>query len=451
MKKLLFIMLAATLAFTGCKKKSDEFEFEFEYEDDYISEDSDNEWTDGAMSEANRSIESLVKSRYSKEGSYDISYEETDSYTAEFSYNIPMINDDSDAANTINSAIFEDAKKSIDLVESILDGSAEEIYEPEYINIDYNAYLNGNVVSIVVKSESAYSDWVEYGVYNYNIDTHEEAKNAELFELAQVSKDDFVKMAKKTFGALALPDLDDFFEAEAFEETEATNDAENPDEWKYTILADYISDYVQTVSDKNINADIPAYLDEDGNICSVNLVYVPAGAGQYYHDAKLEDKNNDAMIKKYCEYVEKYHFDGFEKESLKLYETEGLQGSIVRKISLSNMSSEDVYIGFDDSDASIFTMQFYGSDYSNVYTGTIAFSGIDENGILYEYELNEKNGEALGSDEEPVHSGSFYLNAYSYYEQDIDDYVSGAIYKFKDGDDMLASDGYNVDLHKAFG
>ena len=191
---------------------------------------------------------------------------------------------------------------------------------------------------------------------------------------------------------------------------------------------------------------MPVYLDGNGELNAVALVMVPAGAGQYYHVAKIEEKSNDEMIKKYCEYADMFNYDGFEKQLLALYELEGYSGSIIRKITVSNMRSEEVYLGFDDNDTSLFLMQFSGDDFADAYVGKLEFESFDENGIIFTYVLDTKNDAP-----EEKHTGRFYLNPYSVWDENEETYISGVVYKHIDGEDMLGSNGAAVDLRKSFG
>ena len=457
MKKLLLAALIITVALTGCGKKKDVNEFEFKYVEDDSSTPVSTESKPQAV--AGGTIDAYVSSRYAKEEKLEITSEGSEPYSIEVSYNIPKLNDNSEAADAINKEIQEKSMASIELAEAILDGSAEEVREPDYVGINYEAYLNGDIVSIIIELKSGYIDWTDYNVYNYNISTHEAVNNDEILEYAGVSKDEFISNAKKTFGKISLDCMDGFLTAdEANADDSEAEVEENNDNGQYGIIADLIYAYSDTVNAKNITKDMPMYLDDEGKICAVCLVSVPAGAGHYYYTERVENISNDALFSKFTEYAQKCEIDDFEKRCMGLYETEGLSGSIVKKISLSNMRSEDVYIGFDSDDVTVFTMQFNGVDYSDVYLGTIKLVSIDENGVAYEYELTEKNGEALateateGEEEaELCHSGKFYLNSYNYYDEKADDYIDGATYKFIDGEDMLVSDGYNVDLRKSFG
>ena len=490
---LLVVLVLIIASLSGCKKDEDLNEFEFEYVDEGPATNASENKSEETKTETQNitdnvtigSLDSYIGSQYQKTETLTFGFEVDEQYESEVSLDVPEIKDNSDAAKEINSEIYAMAKDSIEQVEDIINGTATEIYEPPYVRISYEAYLNDEILSIIVKYETSYSDWTDYGVYNYNVATKEKADNKALLEKAEISEEQFVKMAKQSFGEIALPDIDDFVngntnntaglsdepddsdsEEASDEETEVTDYTEDADSevlydenWRAGIVADYICDYVETVSDKNINADMPVYLDGNGELNAVALVMVPAGAGQYYHVAKIEEKSNDAMIKKYCDYAEQIDYDGFEKQLLQLFDMEGYSGSIIRKITVSNMRSEDVYLGFDSNDTSVFTMQFLGDDFADSYLGKLEFESFDENGIIFNYVLDTKNDEALidesseeeVSDAEKIHTGRFYLNPYFVWDETEELYISGVIYKHIDGEDMLGSNGTAVDLRKSFG
>ena len=122
------------------------------------------------------------------------------------------------------------------------------------------------------------------------------------------------------------------------------------------------------------------------------------------------------------------------------------------------MRSEDVYLGFDDNDTSLFLMQFSGDDFADAYVGKLEFDSFDENGIIFKYVLDSKNGEPLDesheeaeNETEQIYSGRFYLNPYSVWDENEETYISGVVYKHIDGEDMLGSNGAAVDLKKSFG
>lgn len=456
MKKYIVLAVIALTIFSGCGKKIDNTPVD---SDKNSSVPQENDTEDEAPNEettVSHSVDSYIDSAYSQKGTMELPFEETDSYTLEYDYNIPKILDDSADADRINRELYELAKPSIDQVEAAAAGSSEEIFEPEYIEIGYNAFLNDDILSVVLRADSAYSDWRTYVVYNYNVNTKSEVSNDELLSFCDIKDEDFISMAKDTFGDLALTDLDEFLynkdesDEDVEDESALYADYADSNEWKYRMLADYIADYTDTVSDRNISKDMSLYLNKDGRLCAINLVYVPAGAGQYYYDAVLENKSNSEMIEKYNSYVREFHYDGFEKSCLRLYGDEGFNAAINHKSSSLGDYEEEVYIGFDSNDESKFTMQFYSDDISDVYIGTLNFKGFDEKGIIFGYEFTEKNGQAL-TDKENIISGSFYLNSYMYYDAAIKDMVYGAAYKYIDGVDMLDSKGETIELIKSFG
>ena len=338
---LCFVLVIASLA--GCKKEENLNEFEFEYVDDGTEanvSDNKSEEATASLDTTNNNVEigtidTYVGSVYKKTDTISVGYEPEEMYEIEVNLDVPEIKDDSDAAKTINSEIYDMAKDSINQIEALINGTAEENYEPSYSMISYEAYLNGEILSIIVKYNASYYDWTDYAVFNYDVVNKQLVDNASILEAAGVSKEQFIKMAKQSFGEIALPDIEDFvngdtnntsglIDEQELSEDESEDNADEEDlfneEWRGSIVADYIRDYVETVSDKNINADMPVYLDGNGELNAVALVMVPAGAGQYYHVAKIEEKSNDEMIKKYCEYADMFNYDGFEKQLLALYE-----------------------------------------------------------------------------------------------------------------------------------
>ncbi len=104
-----------------------------------------------------------------------------DSY--ELNVNIPVIN--------VNSEIVENINKQI---ESIFKTKATSILvnvgEKTIYSVEYTAYLNSNILSLVIKSnlkEGTNPQRVIVKTYNYNLSTNEEITLAELLEIKNLS------------------------------------------------------------------------------------------------------------------------------------------------------------------------------------------------------------------------------------------------------------------------
>lgn len=125
-------------------------------------------------------------------GAEDIVYtiyeklEITDNY--EVNIHIPIINIKSDLATTLNSStqtIF--VNKANDILKN------EEPNNKSIYSIDYIAYVNGNILSVVIRStlkENTSAQRIIIQTYNYNLSTNSEASLVDLLTLKQLNKDE---------------------------------------------------------------------------------------------------------------------------------------------------------------------------------------------------------------------------------------------------------------------
>ena len=110
----------------------------------------------------------------------------TDNY--EVNMHIPIINIKSDVAtklNNITQTLFVD--KANDILKNT-DASKKSIY-----SIDYTAYINSNILSVVIRStlkESTSAQRIIVQTYNYNLSTNSEASLVDLITLKQLNKDE---------------------------------------------------------------------------------------------------------------------------------------------------------------------------------------------------------------------------------------------------------------------
>lgn len=450
MKKIsVLIILVLSILISGCGKKKVE-EVAPVKTPETIVEDTDKTEEVFKVDDSDKHDKVTVSDRYGKEGTFEIKYgEEDEGFTYEYVYHIPEINDDSADAKAINDEIYNIAKDSIEVAENMSSGKSEIQMEPEYIRINYDVFENDDIISIVVVEDAVYSDWRDFSIYNYNSKTHKKATNAELLKIAGLSEEEFLRDAMYTLGAKTLEELDYFIESY---DANASNEQENEEDtaWKKRMVADFIRYYLFTISENNVNKDMGLYFGDDGSLFICGFVCVPAGAGQYNCVEKLKSKPEGDVLKKYKDYTAKYYYDSFEMDCLGLYELEGYSGKLTHEVASGNSYEDQVYIGFSDKDHSEFLLQFLGDDYSLAYSGTLKWIDCDENGMAFEYELNNLDMKKLP--EEEIHKGSFYIKPYGYYDEKIDDYVSGAYYKYIDGEDMLdTKPGEIVNLEKSFG
>lgn len=119
--------------------------------------------------------------------------EMTDNY--EVNIHIPIINIKSDLATKLNNTtqtIFVD--KANNVLQNT-DQSNKSIY-----SIDYSAYVNGNILSVVIRStlkESKSAQRIIIQTYNYNLATNTEASLIDLITQKQLNKDEVNKKIKE--------------------------------------------------------------------------------------------------------------------------------------------------------------------------------------------------------------------------------------------------------------
>ena len=110
----------------------------------------------------------------------------TDNY--EINIHIPVINIRSELANTYNTMTQTDFISKANDVISQQDNAVRTIY-----NIDYVAYVNNNILSVVIRStlrEGNSAQRVIIRTYNYNLSTNQEASLLDLITMKRLNRDD---------------------------------------------------------------------------------------------------------------------------------------------------------------------------------------------------------------------------------------------------------------------
>jgi hypothetical protein len=198
--------------------------------------------------------DSLITETYAEDGSYT---DET-GYAEDYSYHVPSLSADSDGAQTINSAIADRFGKAVEENK----GNMKEKISLNMHAISWKTYWHDSVVCLVVEADYDADDYIDYGVYNYDFASGKAVTNTELFSMAGMTEDEFLKNVRAA--------VSDRFESFNKDLKGDISDAE------YQQLRD------DTLSDENVNADMGAYIDGDGNLTVVTKIGVPAGGGWVY-------------------------------------------------------------------------------------------------------------------------------------------------------------------------
>lgn len=451
LKGLIVLTVMGAVILSGCKTKNNQIETKnATNEEQDVSAEVQNESSEETVANEEAvpsedktvempSVDELVGDAYNLTGSYEIPFEGSEPFVFEYDYKIPEIKDDSDAAKAINKEIDDVFRDTLDYVEAVKNGETSEIYEADIVNIKYDKYLNDNILSIVVTSYGAYSDWVDYYAYNYDVETKEKVENKDILEYVGMTEEDYLKYARYSIGKSASENVNAFVGS-------VSDEMLQTDEYSYIkrIMPSLIGDYVNTVDVDNVTLNSPMYINENGKLVVIGLVYVPAGAGQYNHlvvvDTTLDKPQTDA----YIEYSKKVHYDGFEYDCMNLYDGEGYSYDSVK-----DGKARMFYLGFDGKDHEIFLFQDSFTETMMGYEGTLLWEGLDENGSIYSFELTSLDGKDLPDEEKKT--GKFYLKNHSHYDEATDTFDDGATFTMIEGFDLFDEGGNPVYLSRSVG
>lgn len=180
------------------------------------------------------------------------SYTDKNENTVSVVYRIPALTFDTPDAQKINNEIANEYNEAF----SAAFEAASAKKSPEYSGIDYNAYVNDDIVSLVITEESS-GHRLSYRVYNYNRSTGKQLDNEGL--LAYLQRD-----ADETYKELQSALEEDYlakFKEEKF-----------PDDYYYQLDL--------TISDEAVRRS-QMFLNADAELYAVCVEYAGVGDGEY--------------------------------------------------------------------------------------------------------------------------------------------------------------------------
>ena len=203
-----------------------------------------------------------IKELYHEEFDYTDDVGNTGHYT----YRVPQIEADTKGAAAINKSIEETYRP---LVEEVLDYVSEGL-SLSRLYITWDAYQCGDILSLVV-SGGYDGDVHHYNVYLYDIASGQQLTTADLLKALHVDETAFLDAMRQAAA--------EFFDDQYSDMPEGDNNdalAERRD-W--------------TLSDDNINMDVPTYADAAGTLHVALFIGSIAGAEAYTHVLTLDTIN----------------------------------------------------------------------------------------------------------------------------------------------------------------
>lgn len=236
--------------------------------------------------EKERLLKTLVQDSYTFEG--EVSDGPAD--RTDVSYHVPKICSDSAGAKEINEAITQ-------ACEDVTNQKADEYVG--WIEVDYDSYLNGDTLSLILTKSSNLDDYTEYYAYNLNLTDGTRMSAKELAKLlvrgvpAEADEADDDDEASPTLelrgGETAEAALLRVIRrAAAYEFDQSVRYMYDSDYYssaseaeRQSIYAEFMKYRMQTLADDNITAELPMYLDDDGELVVAVPLHVMAGGGLY--------------------------------------------------------------------------------------------------------------------------------------------------------------------------
>lgn len=220
-----------------------------------------------------RTVEELVGESFT----YVDTIHSVDDYDYEVDFHLPEILLDCPGAKEINAAIQDDCG---DIEQQI-----SEDY-PTWWQSTYEAYLNGDVLSICLVKRSMMDDYAEYFAYNLDIVTGNMLKQQDLARRIDMDEDTLLKAIRKT----AVYQADVFSESMFGSDYFTSGDIE--EQYAQEMYTEMLQMRLDTISEKNITMNIPMYLGENGILYACIPIYVMAGAGVYTHVCEVQMQSN---------------------------------------------------------------------------------------------------------------------------------------------------------------
>lgn len=240
-------------------------------------------------------LKTLVQDSYTFEGEVnDGPADRTD-----VSYHVPKICSDSVGAKEINEAIAA-------ACEDVTSQKADDYVG--WIEVDYDSYLNGDTLSLVLTKSSNLDDYTEYYAYNLNLTDGTRMSAKELAQLlvrgVPTDADDFDDFDDDEDDAPLTLELQSgetveaallrvIRRAAAYEFDQSVRYMYDSDYYssageaeRQSLYAEFMKYRMQTLADDNITSDLPMYLDDDGELVVAVPVHVMAGGGLYNCELK---------------------------------------------------------------------------------------------------------------------------------------------------------------------
>ncbi|GHU83691.1 hypothetical protein AGMMS50284_7640 [Clostridia bacterium] len=198
------------------------------------------------------SLSNYVFTVYEKSG--EKTFDDQQVNAQSYDYSIPNLQN---ISSVDAKAINDDIKSKItDRVEEEINGESS-IITPK---VWYDSYLNGDVLSLVITSQTNWGGLEFYNSYNINVATGSKVSNQEILASKNITEAQFVSKLQEVYKT-------------TFVEQNGTADKYS-DEYK----DQYNEKLEQTIATGNCSLDTPIFLGSNGNLQAIATIFAMAGA-----------------------------------------------------------------------------------------------------------------------------------------------------------------------------
>jgi len=184
----------------------------------------------------------------------------TNSYGDTAYLRVPQINLDSEEIRLVNEQIIQNVNPVYPDEPVSSEIQAENIAS-EYIFLGYSYAIAGDVLCVMTEGKTSYSDFVSYHIYSIVISEERVAERAELIAASGINPAEYDELVRQ------------ILEAKHMEYQ--TNSNVTPHSPAYEMWQPFLE---QTIAQENIDSAVP-FLNQNGDLCIIGRVYLPAGCG----------------------------------------------------------------------------------------------------------------------------------------------------------------------------
>ncbi len=214
------------------------------------------------------SAQELVKDAFTRAETVELM-----DYPVDVDYHVPEILSDSEGAKEINRDI-------LNVCQDVMQQLDEESFV--WCKVGYEAYRNGDILSLLLTKYSIMDDYTLYYTYNLNLESGKRMDQKELiatldFETrkGESVEDAVLRHIRREAAYASDLDIKYFFEAVFFDQAQTKD--------KQEMYAQYLLMRMETLQEDNIHLGLPMYLDGQGILQVAVPVYGMAGGGLYDH------------------------------------------------------------------------------------------------------------------------------------------------------------------------